>query len=223
MTDHLSKRFDVFWGDKERLAKYFKKPEKWFLDFAKKLGPKCLKVLDLGCGNGRNAIPLAQMGCLVTGVDVSQVALDLLREKAQKEGVFIEMVKGDITRLPFRSEIFDLALCYNAVFNGDKSAIERSFGEAKRALKPGGFFLVTLRSAKNPLPRGAKPMAEKNTYEIEKDGFLLTTHFTDDEEVGFLSSGWGQLFCSEFTEVLGKDKDAKPVITIKLELQKLAK
>ncbi len=221
MTDPLSKRFDVFWSDKERLAKYFKKPEKWFLDFAKKLGLKCLKVLDLGCGNGRNAIPLAQMGCLVTGVDVSQVALDLLREKAQKEGVFIETVKGDITRLPFQSEIFDLALCYNAVFNGDKSIIERSFGEAKRALKSGGFFLVTLRSTKNPVPEGARPTAEKNTYEIEKDGFLLTAHFTDDEEIGFLSNGWRQLSCSEFTEALGKD--ARPVITIKLELQKLAK
>lgn len=216
----LSKRFDVFWSDKVRLDSSFKKPEKWFLDFAENLGKKNLKVLDLGCGNGRNAIPLAMMGYHVTAVDISQVALDLLSEKALNNNVKVEAILGNILGLPFQCNIFDLAICYNSIFNGTKIDIEKSVVEAKRVLKPNGFFLFTLRSKKNPIPTDAKPTDERNTYKMIKDGYLLTTHYSDDDEIDNLLIGWKKLSSTEFLEVLGKGDDAKPVITIKLELQK---
>ncbi|HOR47182.1 MAG TPA: class I SAM-dependent methyltransferase, partial [Caldisericia bacterium] len=93
-NDGLLGRFDAFWEDKARIEYGFKVPEQWFLDEAEKMYPDGLRVLDLGCGNGRNAVPLARMGCKVTGVDISKVALSLLKEKSQKKGVCVDVVQS---------------------------------------------------------------------------------------------------------------------------------
>jgi SAM-dependent methyltransferase len=53
------------------------------------------RVLELGCGDGVNAVFMASRGCAVTAVDVSRTALEMARAKQREAGVEVEWVEGD--------------------------------------------------------------------------------------------------------------------------------
>jgi 2-polyprenyl-3-methyl-5-hydroxy-6-metoxy-1,4-benzoquinol methylase len=56
-------------------------------------------ALELGCGDGVNAVYMASRGCRVTAVDVSPSALEMAREKQRSAGVEIEFIEGDVFEL----------------------------------------------------------------------------------------------------------------------------
>lgn len=100
-------------------------------------------VLDLGCGAGRVAVPLAHLGLRVTGVDTHAGYLRRAQARAQREGVALTLVQADMSQLTFR-EAFDGALC---VFNSfgyfaDPRRDQLVLDGAREALRPGGRFLL---------------------------------------------------------------------------------
>lgn len=64
-------------------------------------------VLELGCGDGVNAIFMASRGCKVTAVDISHTALELARAKGRSAGVDLEFVEGDVFELGWHREPYD--------------------------------------------------------------------------------------------------------------------
>jgi SAM-dependent methyltransferase len=75
---------------------------------------KGARVLDIGCGPGAIAIPLARAGAKVTGLDISYKALNYLKANAEREGLPIETVEShwwtaDIDDLGLRNQ-FDLVI-----------------------------------------------------------------------------------------------------------------
>ena len=72
-----------------------------------------MRVLDLGCGEGRNAITAAQWGAVVTAVDQDEARLDAAKEAAARAGVEIEFWPADLTAAwpPFGE--FDIVLLFN--------------------------------------------------------------------------------------------------------------
>ena len=56
------------------------------------------ELLDLACGHGRIANPLAERGVRVTGLDATPLFLELAREDAARRGVEVEYVEGDMRR-----------------------------------------------------------------------------------------------------------------------------
>ncbi|MDE2312611.1 MAG: class I SAM-dependent methyltransferase [Elusimicrobia bacterium] len=58
------------------------------------------RVLELGSGTGRIAIPMAKRGCAVTGVDFLLHMVRLAREKARRAGVRVRWVEGDVLTAP---------------------------------------------------------------------------------------------------------------------------
>jgi 2-polyprenyl-3-methyl-5-hydroxy-6-metoxy-1,4-benzoquinol methylase len=74
-------------------------------------------VLELGCGDGVNAVFMASRGCEVTAVDVSATALELAREKQRSAGVEVELIEGDVfelgpARAPFEF-VFDRGMLHH--------------------------------------------------------------------------------------------------------------
>jgi ubiquinone/menaquinone biosynthesis C-methylase UbiE len=101
------------------------------------------RVLDVACGHGRHALPLAQRGLRVTGLDSSERSLEHARRAADGAGVEIEYVHGDMRELPWTSE-FDAAINVYTAFGyfADESEDERALRAVARALRPGGSFFI---------------------------------------------------------------------------------
>lgn len=99
------------------------------------------RVLELGVGTGRLAVPMAEAGLAVTGVDSSAAMLERLA--ARPGGMAVRALCGDMaTDLP--DGPFDVVLvAYNTIFNLlEEVRQRRCFTEAAARLRPGGAFVV---------------------------------------------------------------------------------
>jgi SAM-dependent methyltransferase len=101
------------------------------------------RVLDLACGHGRHAIPLAERGYAVTGYDLSEAMLARARADAAARGAGLRWVRGDMRALPFESA-FDAAINVFTAFGYFEDPEEdlETLRRVRRALVPGGRFLL---------------------------------------------------------------------------------
>ena len=81
------------------------------------------KLLDLGCGQGRDAIALARLGYKVIGLDYSQVGIDQLNAIAQKENLSLTGIAGDIYIYSDFSQ-FDFILLNSMLHFGKKERLK---------------------------------------------------------------------------------------------------
>ena len=72
-------------------------------------------VLDVPCGMGRLTLPLARMGLVVTGVDLTAPYVRRARRRAKAEGLDIRFIRADMRDLPFEAE-FDAAFNWFSSF-----------------------------------------------------------------------------------------------------------
>lgn len=94
-------------------------------------------ALDVGMGNGRNAIYLARKGWRVTGVDISPAAVKQAKEEAAKLHVEFDARAGDIDHMDLGHDRYDLILCMYIHMVPIKNA-----RRIMEALKPGGLLIV---------------------------------------------------------------------------------
>ena len=101
------------------------------------------EVLDLACGHGRHAIPLAQAGYRMTGLDLSEAFLESARRSARDAGVEIDLHRGDMREIPW-TERFDAVINIFTSFGffAEDRENQRVLEGVFRALKPGGKFLI---------------------------------------------------------------------------------
>jgi SAM-dependent methyltransferase len=98
--------------------------------------PQQARILDAGCGSGRNMVELASRGT-VTGIELSQTSVALARERDRGE-----VVAGSILQMPFAEDSFDLAMSLDVIehLEDDLAALR----ELRRVVAPGGALLVTV-------------------------------------------------------------------------------
>ena len=94
-----------------------------------------MRILDAGCGSGRNMVELAGLG-QVTGVELSNTSVRLARGRGVGE-----VLEGSVQEMPFPDDSFDLAVCLDVIehLSDDLGALR----ELRRVVAPGGFLLVT--------------------------------------------------------------------------------
>ena len=97
------------------------------------------KAIDLGCGEGADAIWLATQGWEVTGVDISDIAVSRAETAAQTAGVSVEWVCADFVENPPEAGAFDLVTThYPALLRSER---ERAIEALTRGVKDGGTLL----------------------------------------------------------------------------------
>jgi SAM-dependent methyltransferase len=94
-------------------------------------------LLDVGTGTGGNvAIPAAQRGARVVGLDVTPELFERARDRADEAGVEVEWIEGDAQDLPFEDASFDRVIStFGAMFAPDHA---RAAAELVRVCRPGG-------------------------------------------------------------------------------------
>jgi SAM-dependent methyltransferase len=98
------------------------------------------RALDLGAGEGRNALWLAERGWRVTAVDLSRVALDRARHLAVERELEMDYVVADVCRYRPEAGAFELVLV--AYVHPEPPDRESLFAGAAQAVAPGGHLLV---------------------------------------------------------------------------------
>jgi len=138
--------------DIETARRYHKETAGWtrnvarsFVSVAKKWGVADGKVLDVGAGTGSLAIEFAKgiPGVQVVGLDLSDVALELARDNAQKSEVSsrVSFEKGDAEDMPFEDNTFDLVISSNTLHLVENPV--SMLNEIHRVLKPKGRFFIS--------------------------------------------------------------------------------
>jgi tellurite methyltransferase len=110
----------------------------------------CHKIIDIGCGNGRNLHYFLQNGFEVHGIDPDVEAIayvKLLSAKLAPENAGSNFTVATAEELPYQDNSFDLAIC-NAVFHfaKDHAHFDNMLRSVWRIIKPGGYLFARLAS-----------------------------------------------------------------------------
>lgn len=119
------------------------------------------RILEIGVGTGRIALPLARLGATVHGVDLSRPMLEQLRGRRRDESVHLAL--GDATRLPFRDASFDAAVAVH-VFHLIP-AWREVLAELSRTLRPGAV-LLNAGDGPNPLWSGYQELLGRRVRDV---------------------------------------------------------
>jgi SAM-dependent methyltransferase len=100
------------------------------------------RLLEIGCGIGVDSIQLAKRGFDVTAVDLTENALTVARQFAERRGVSVDFQLGNAEGLDFPDQSFDAVYSFGVLHHTPD--IERSVAEVHRVLRPGGTAYVML-------------------------------------------------------------------------------
>ncbi len=121
------------------------------------------RALDLGCGAGRNAVPLGRQGWNVVGTDLSWPMLCAASERARTDivGDRVSLLLAPMDRIPAVDASFDFVIAHG-ILNLARSTAEfrRALAECARVARPGaGLFVFTF--SRNTLRAEARPVADE--------------------------------------------------------------
>lgn len=172
-------------------------------------GRKVRKVLELGCGQGRDTWLFLRNGLEVVALDYSEAGICAMRERAEKQG----LDKGAVLQvadvrdgIPLPDGSVD-AVYSHMFFTMEltEREIARILKECLRVLRPGGLNMYSVRNDHDPHYKRFTPKGE-DMYENPM-GFVV--HFFTEEKVRRLSEGYQLLWLREF-------EDTSPPFTKKL-------
>lgn len=133
---------------------YGKSPSSFLAENYKYI-PAGSSVLDMGMGEGRNAVFLAQKGYQVTGIDISSIAVKKAFMLAKEYGVKIKGVVASLKEYKIKPGTFDAIICFYYV---DRSLVE----SIKKWLKPGGVIIYEAYTTKQREKESEKNEAESS-------------------------------------------------------------
>lgn len=133
------------------------------------------RALDVGCGEGADAVWLARRGWDVTALDVSAVALDRARRLAEQEGVQVRWLSSGLLDAPLPPGGFDLvSVQYPALLRTPGDLAEHAL---LRAVAPGGLLLVVHH-------------ADVDADHVKAAGFDPADYVGHDDVTALFGDGW---------------------------------
>lgn len=164
------------------------------------------KILIPGAGYGRNAKLFAENDFDVTGIEISETAIQLARQNGLNFPVFC----GSVTQMPFDDSVYEGIFCYALIHLLNKPERRTFLKNCYSQLTPGGLMIfVTASTRMNAYGQGRK--LSKNRFAVQKG---INVFFYDDDAVvrEFLDSGL--VDCRDISEPV-KFKENEPPLQMK--------
>jgi SAM-dependent methyltransferase len=156
--------WDEFYSNREKDIPFFvSSPDENLVGYFENHLLEPGKVLELGCGPGRNAIYFAEKGCSVHAVDLSQETLKWASERAMERNVRVNFIEANIFNIDIEEGAYDIVYdsgCFHHIAPHRRMSY---INLVKRALKPHGFFAITCF-----VPGGELGGAEISDWEVYK-------------------------------------------------------
>lgn len=172
---------------------------------------KDLQVLDLGCGVGRNTIPVAERlkgsWSQVKGVDLLEDAAEMLRRNAAEYGLdqLIEAEAADVENYPIPKDAYDYIIACSALeHTSSREAMERALTAMKNGTKLGGIHCITIST---------------NVEEVDRESGahhpgLIELNLSEEETLAILDlhyEGWNVLTRHAASQSIEEEKDGRSI------------
>lgn len=143
------------------------------------------KILDLGCGEGKNTFPLSKQGD-VTAIDISKVGIDKLNEFSKKENLKIKAEVSDVNSFLDKCEDFDAIYAINVLQFINSEKINSTINKIKSKTNVGGVNVIASFLCENK---------EQKERAIKRERYLF-----DENELKEMYKDWEIL---SYKEILG--------------------
>lgn len=152
------------------------------------------KVLDLGCGSGKETSFLAKFGHQVFGIDGLVKGIELAKKRSTLMNIEdnTEYIHGNILDYAIPKESFDIIIslqCIQYLFNNAKSKFE----EMLRGISPGGYLVFSSNCDQNFITQPQISIFTQEYLKTELDGWIIHHLF---EEEKYISPGISRKFVS---------------------------
>ena len=138
---------EAAWDREYRRGRYREEPPIAFVDDILRevhsIGRFPVEGLYVGCGNGRNYIPLIRGGLDLIGLDVSGEAISQLRRRLPQRDD--RLIRGDLSALP-RDRLYDVVVGIQVFQHGDRAEAHANIAAAKDRVSPGGLFCLRVNA-----------------------------------------------------------------------------
>jgi len=150
------------------------------------------RIIDLGCGGGRNVQYFSTKAKYVYGLDYSKMSVKVSRELNEKEikAGRCEIFEGDVSEIPFEDESLDIVTAFETIYFWKD--IEKAFKEIHRVLGVGGTFLICNEGSarENSNIKKWADMLDFNVYTgdelieiLEKIGFAAEYYLDEKKQI----------------------------------------
>lgn len=179
-----------FWEDTYTSdATTFGEPSREVAVVARSLDPSSL-VLDMGCGEGRNALPLARLGFRVDAFDASRAGIAKLGRTARQLGVSVNAWVEDVRWFEF-PHAYDLIISHGVLHLLAREEWEPIIRRMKQNTRPGGVNVVAVFTDALPMPADLVPFVKGPLREGELTGLYagwrieaFESYIKEDEHPG---------------------------------------
>lgn len=170
--DAAYRKTECLWGER---------PD-WILEAYISLLPKG-EVLDIGIGEGRNALFLASKGFNIVGYDISETAVNRCLQKAKKLGLNVKAFAQDIRKIEIPRNRYALIVCAWTLNFFKKNESEKILAGIRDGVKKDGLAYISVFSTEDPGYKRLKSLTspiEENTFFSSRLGTYIH-YFTENE------------------------------------------
>jgi Methyltransferase domain len=187
---------EAAWDREYELGRYRDEPPLAFVEdiviAARSLGPGPASGLYVGCGNGRNFVPLLKRGIELTGLDISATAIAQLRERLPERSH--TLIHGDLTSTAL-SDSYPIVIGIQVFQHGSRAESHSQLALAKSLVAAGGSFCLRVNATSTDI-WPTHEVVERSTVDGftvrylvgPKEGMLI--HFFSRREIEGLFVGW---------------------------------
>ncbi len=144
---------------------------------------KVRRLLEAGCGSGRDALLYAREGFEVTGTDLSVNALRWVRETAQAEGLTLAVRQDDLADTRLAPDSFDAVVAIHLIHLQPADVRRRMVNQLWRLTRDGGLIAMANYSTREAGYTAWDPYPEPDTR-VDPKGKLM--HFFDEADLAAL-------------------------------------